>query len=146
MPLWHPALFFVEKYRKKSLCLWNQIMTKWSVKADKSIDLRVVPEIATALVQHSILRSKRDAEDLHAIAKRADPRSAAHNSFDNGEMRCVRIFELGVLRRCEAASADTQRTQRQLQPGVPAMQPAWRYAKAKRARPNNMVILRITVK
>lgn len=67
-------------------------MTKWSVRTDKSSDLRVVPEIATAPVQHSILRSKRDAEDLHAIAKHACPRRAAYNSFDNGEMRCARIF------------------------------------------------------
>ena len=44
-------------------------MTKWSVRTGKSMDLRVVPEIATAPVQHSILRSKRDAEDLRAIAK-----------------------------------------------------------------------------
>lgn len=40
----------------------------------------------------SIPSCKWDAEDLHAIAKRADPRSAAYHSFDNGEMRCVRIF------------------------------------------------------
>ena len=110
-------------------------MTKWSVRTGKSIDLRVVPEIATAPVQQRIPSCEWDAEDLRAIAKRADPRRAAYNSFDNGEMRCVRFLELGVLRRCEAASADTQRTQRPLLPGVPAMQPAWRYTEAKRTRP-----------
>lgn len=44
-------------------------MTKRSIKTSKSIDLCVVPEIATAPVQQSIPSCKWDAEDLRAIAK-----------------------------------------------------------------------------
>ena len=91
MPFGHPALFFVVIFKKNHNDIGSYLMTKWSVKADKSIDFRVVPEIATAPVQQSIPSCKWDAEDLRAIAKRADPRRAAYNSFDNGEMRCVRI-------------------------------------------------------
>lgn len=86
------SLFFVMIFEKNHNDIGSYLMTKWSVRTGKSIDRCVVPTIRTAPVQRSIPSCKWDAEDLHAIAKRADPRSAAYNSFDNGEMRCVRIF------------------------------------------------------
>ena len=121
-------------------------MTKWSVKADKSIDLRVVPEIATAPVQQRILRSMRDAEDLRAIAKRAYPRRAAYNSFDNGEMRCVRIFRAGCPATLRGGvcgyAADTAAIAARCACHATSMA----VHRGKTGASNNMVILRITVK
>lgn len=121
-------------------------MTKWSVKADKSIDLRVVSEIATVPVQQSIPSCKWDAEDLRAIAKRAYPRRAAYNSFDNGEMRCVRILRAGCPATLRGGvcgyTADTAAIAARCACHAASMA----VHRSKTGASNNMVILRITVK